>query len=83
MTAVLVAEPDELWRDRGLCLQVDPDAFFPASGHSAVPAKQVCARCEVRAECLEWALTHDEWGVWGGLSERERRPLRRQRKGER
>lgn len=59
-----------------LCLQVDPDLFFPDSGQSAEPAKRICRRCPVRAECLEYALRHGErFGVWGGLSERQRRML--------
>ena len=69
------------WRERGLCAQTDPEAFFPDKGGSTREAKRICAGCEVRAECLEWALTNDErFGIWGGLSERERRPLRRDRK---
>lgn len=68
------------WQERGLCAQTDPDAFFPERGGCARPAKQICGRCEVRADCLEHALAHDErFGVWGGLSERERRRLQRHR----
>ncbi|AWH14459.1 hypothetical protein HWB60_gp060 [Mycobacterium phage TChen] len=65
------------WRDKALCAQVDVgDMFFPGKGESAKPAKRICARCEVRAECLEFALANREhYGVFGGLSERERRPL--------
>lgn len=64
------------WQDRGLCAQTDPEAFFPEKGGSARPAKEVCRSCEVRAECLEYALVHDErFGVWGGKTERERRKL--------
>ena len=65
------------WRDDALCAQTDLDAFFPEKGESTRPAKRVCSRCPVRAECLEYALAHDErFGVWGGLSERERRGLK-------
>lgn len=65
------------WRDEGLCAQTDPGAFYPEKGHSPKPAKKVCAACPVRALCLEYALVHDErFGVWGGLSERERRALK-------
>lgn len=68
----------EDWRERALCAQTDPDAFFPEKGGSAQPAKRVCAVCPVRAECLEYALRRDErFGIWGGLSERERRKLKR------
>jgi WhiB family redox-sensing transcriptional regulator len=63
--------------DLALCAQTDPDAFFPEKGQSTADAKRTCMACEVRDECLEYAITHGEqYGVWGGLSERERRPLR-------
>lgn len=66
------------WQDRALCAQTDPEAFFPEKGGSTREAKRVCEACEVRQECLEYALAHDErFGIWGGLSERERRKLRR------
>ena len=70
---------DELaWPERALRAETDPEAFFPEKGGSTREAKKVCLSCEVRAECLEYALTHDErFGIWGGLSERERRRLRR------
>jgi WhiB family transcriptional regulator, redox-sensing transcriptional regulator len=68
------------WRDRALCAEVDPDLHFPERGAPTRPAKTVCAACEVRAECLEYALEHGEaFGVWGGLSEHERRRLRSER----
>jgi WhiB family redox-sensing transcriptional regulator len=67
------------WQDRALCAQTDPEAFFPEKGGSTREAKRVCRSCEVRAECLEYALEHDErFGIWGGLSERERRRLKRE-----
>ena len=66
------------WQDRALCAQTDPEAFFPEKGGSTREAKKVCRSCEVRAECLEYALEHDErFGIWGGLSERERRRIKR------
>lgn len=59
-----------------LCAETDPDAFFPEKGGSNGPAKRVCKGCEVRLECLRFALDHGErHGVWGGLGERERRRL--------
>jgi WhiB family redox-sensing transcriptional regulator len=62
----------------GLCAQTDPEAFFPEQGGSTREAKRVCGRCEVQPECLEYALdTRQRYGVWGGLSERERRKLLR------
>ena len=66
------------WYDRAACLEVDADTFFPEKGGSSRPAKRVCAACTVRAECLAYALDNDErFGIWGGLSERERRQLKR------
>lgn len=75
------ADDDETalsWQERALCAQTDPEAFFPEKGGSTREAKKVCTGCEVRAECLEYALAHDErFGIWGGLSERERRKLKK------
>jgi WhiB family redox-sensing transcriptional regulator len=74
---VFVAIGDADWMDQALCAQVDPEAFFPDKGGSTRQAKQVCMSCLVRAECLDWALDHGErFGIWGGLSERERRKLK-------
>jgi WhiB family transcriptional regulator, redox-sensing transcriptional regulator len=69
---------DEPWIDQALCAQTDPEAFFPEKGGSGTRnARKVCLGCDVRGECLEYALEHDErFGVWGGLSERERRKLK-------
>lgn len=65
------------WRDSALCAQVEPDLFFPEKDGRASIAKKVCMACEVRAECLEYALANDErHGVWGGISETGRRKLR-------
>src|SRR6202030_4219276 len=74
-------EDDELgWQDQALCAQTDPEAFFPEKGGSTRDAKRVCRSCDVRAECLEYALEHDErFGIWGRMSERERRRLKRPR----
>ena len=72
------------WQEEANCLGVDPDLFFPERGASTREAKAVCRSCEVRSECLEYALAHGEkFGIWGGLSERERRRVRRQRALER
>lgn len=73
------AEP-EGWQLFANCLGVDPDLFFPERGASTKEAKSVCQGCVVREDCLEYALAHGEkFGIWGGLSERERRRIRRQR----
>ncbi|WP_460607259.1 WhiB family transcriptional regulator [Jatrophihabitans fulvus] len=71
--------PEEAsWHERSLCAQTDPEAFFPEKGGSTREAKKICTGCEVRSECLEYALQHDErFGIWGGLSERERRRLKK------
>ena len=66
------------WQSDSLCAQTDPEAFFPEKGGSTRDAKKICASCEVKAQCLEYALENDErFGIWGGLSERERRKLRK------
>ena len=71
------ADEDD-WQNRALCAETDPEAFFPEKGGSTREAKRICTGCEVRAQCLEYALAHDErFGIWGGLSERERRRLKR------
>ncbi|QWT25047.1 WhiB family transcriptional regulator [Subtercola sp. PAMC28395] len=67
------------WQTDSLCAQTDPEAFFPEKGGSTRDAKRICQTCEVKAQCLEYALQNDErFGIWGGLSERERRKLRKQ-----
>lgn len=74
----LFADTEESWQDRALCAQTDPEAFFPEKGGSTREAKRICTGCEVKAECLEYALANDErFGIWGGLSERERRRLKK------
>ncbi|WP_454165480.1 WhiB family transcriptional regulator [Gordonia iterans] len=71
-------EIEDQWQERALCAQTDPEAFFPEKGGSTREAKRICHGCEVKAECLEYALGNDErFGIWGGLSERERRRLKR------
>ena len=71
---------DRSWQGQANCLGVDPDLFFPERGASTREAKGVCRGCVVREECLEYALVNGEkFGIWGGLSERERRRIRRQR----
>jgi WhiB family redox-sensing transcriptional regulator len=68
------------WQQHGNCLGIDPDLFFPSRGDSTAPAKEVCEGCQVRPECLDYALVNGEkYGIWGGASERERRRMRRTR----
>ena len=66
------------WASEARCLNADPDVFFPEKGGSTREAKRICSECPVRVECLEYALEEDErFGIWGGMSERERRKLKR------
>ena len=72
------------WQHYGACRGIDPDLFFPERGESTREAKAVCKTCPVEAACLEFALRNGEkFGIWGGMSERERRRIRRQRAIER
>jgi WhiB family redox-sensing transcriptional regulator len=67
------------WRDLALCAETDPEIFFPEKGGSAAQAKKVCSECGVQPECLQDALDNNEqFGIWGGLSEQDRRALARQ-----
>lgn len=64
---------DELWQEGALCAQVDMDIFFPDKGGSTREAKTVCMACDVREECLDYAVrTQEKFGIWGGLSAFER-----------
>ena len=68
------------WQEFANCSGADQDLFFPERGASTRKAKAICAACSVKEECLEFAITQGErFGIWGGLSERERRKIRRQR----
>jgi WhiB family redox-sensing transcriptional regulator len=71
---------NETWMDDALCTEVDPDLFFPEVGGFGTEAKKVCAQCPVAAQCLEYALAHNETdGIWGGLSPKQRKALARRR----
>ncbi|MDA8267761.1 MAG: WhiB family transcriptional regulator [Actinomycetota bacterium] len=77
---VLYGRQEREWQGRANCMGVDPDLFFPERGASTREAKAVCRGCVVREDCLDYALSNGEkFGIWGGLSERERRRLRRER----
>ncbi|HXR53463.1 MAG TPA: WhiB family transcriptional regulator [Acidimicrobiales bacterium] len=78
--SLLFGRQDRDWQTRANCMGVDPDLFFPERGASTREAKEVCRGCVVREDFLEYALANGEkFGIWGGLSERERRRLRRAR----
>ncbi|MGH9086644.1 MAG: WhiB family transcriptional regulator, partial [Acidimicrobiales bacterium] len=68
------------WEERALCAQTDPELFFPDKGGSTREAKAVCAVCPVAVECLDDALAdpRDRFGIRGGLSQRQRRKIRKQ-----
>lgn len=69
------------WAEHAACKGVDPDLFFPERGTSVEAAQAVCGACPVRLACLEEAITRPEkFGIWGGLSERQRRHVRRARR---
>ncbi len=71
------------WHGRGLCVGEDPDVFFPSHGDPGTKAREICAACPVRDDCLKCATEADEFGIWGGLDQQERRNLqRRQRRRE-
>jgi len=85
LVEMLLVKPEQrVWQRQANCMGVDPDLFFPERGASTREAKEVCRGCVVREDCLEFALTNSEkFGIWGGLSERERRRIRRRRSAER
>lgn len=65
------------WRLFAACRDVDTRVFFPEHGTSAALARRFCARCAVRRACLEASFVQPErFGIWGGLTEEERRPIR-------
>jgi WhiB family redox-sensing transcriptional regulator len=67
---------DYSWQQRGSCRGVDAELFFPASEEEAIPGKAICEACPVRLACLAFSLERNErFGVWGGLTERERARL--------
>lgn len=69
------------WFARAACRGVDPDLFHPSRGESTASAKEICGRCEIRVDCLDWAVaTGERFGIWGGASERERRMIRTRRR---
>lgn len=80
MLRTLIDPAELVWQERANCMGVDPDLFFPERGASTREAKEVCRGCVVQFDCLEYALANGEkFGIWGGMSERERRRIRRAR----
>ncbi len=75
-----LAVDELLWQDYANCRGADADLFFPERGASTRRAKSICKACDVRTDCLEYAIVNGEkFGIWGGMSERERRRVRRER----
>ena len=69
------------WMAEGRCRDLPPETFFPSDGVGVDVARRICAECEMKAPCLEYAMAnHIDHGVWGGTSERERRRIARQRR---
>ncbi len=78
------ADTRRQWSARGICIDADPEIFFPLGDGAAAEARAICGSCPVRRECLAYAIAADEpFGIWGGLDPQERRNLwrRLQRRG--
>jgi len=61
------------WKTQAACYDADPDIFFPDIGENIREAREICSRCHVQEQCLDYAMrNHIEFGVWGGLSVKER-----------
>ena len=68
------------WQVDANCIGEDPDLFFPDRGASTRKAKELCNSCVAQEHCLEYSIVNNEkFGIWGGLSERERRKIRKER----
>ena len=84
--ARFTSDPNDGWRKRAACRDANPELFFsvgqgPDAEAFTEAAKKVCGRCPVRKQCLDWALTTDQdYGVWGGLTEDERRAAQGRRR---
>ena len=65
------------WHARGLCVGADPEIFFPSRGDPGAEARRICASCGVRRDCLKYATKADEFGIWAGLDQQQRRALRK------
>lgn len=65
------------WADQAACKGEDPEIFFPERGADVATAKSFCARCPVVDRCLQWAIEHEQQGIWGNTSSRQRRNIRK------
>jgi WhiB family transcriptional regulator, redox-sensing transcriptional regulator len=74
------APPPGDWQEDGLCIGEDPEIFFPSHGDPGTRARRICAVCAVRADCFEYASRAGEYGIWGGLDQRQRQSLRRRQR---
>jgi WhiB family redox-sensing transcriptional regulator len=72
---IIVNGPLGPWSELAICTGEDPDIFFPAHGDTGAKARQICANCPVSEKCREYATQADEFGIWGGLDQEERRTL--------
>lgn len=77
-TAIAVPLGD--WHGRGLCVGEDPDIFFPSNGEPGTKAREICAQCADCWQCRDYAVEADEFGIWGGLDQDERRNLKRRQR---
>jgi WhiB family redox-sensing transcriptional regulator len=75
MTTLPTAVPT--WMAQGRCRETDPELFFPEAGVPQAEALRICHSCEVRTQCLNFALAHGERGVWGGTNDAQRRRILR------
>jgi WhiB family redox-sensing transcriptional regulator len=68
---------------RGLCREIGIEFFFPEEGGSGTDiytySRKICGKCVVKNECLEWAIRHEAYGMWGGTTPMERKKIRRNR----
>lgn len=75
---------DPRWREKAHCLGRDGELFFPEGDQPTAIATDICRHCQVREDCLAYAMGHDErYGIWGGLTEAERAELRAEHGGAR
>ena len=73
----VVVKPRPAWMASAACSRAGPADYFPTKGHAPTAARVVCASCPVQAQCLDYALAHEDLaGVWGGTTERERKAMR-------